>query len=537
MVEKEELIRIVTSAQQGDESGAAALYSTFYNDIYYFILKTVSDPELAADLTQDTFMEILQTIRQLKEPAAFVTWSRQIAYHRCTAHFRKRKELLADEDEDGYSVFDTIEEERTEFIPDAALDQADLKATIHAMIASLPEEQKSALLMRYFEELSVSQIAEVQGVSEGTVKSRLNYGRKAIGKAVEDYEKKNGVKLHCVGIVPLLLWLASQGTKKSAAGMAGAGAAAAGTVGAASAAGTAASGTAAVGAAATSVASGLAIKVAVGITALALAIGGITAAVLSQNDDESDRREPVETQQILEDPMEWYGYGSDRGVNNPRYFEMSVSSLTDTEITGHLEVSHLYEISHDTDFTGTGSENDDGTVQYDLRFETPVTMGVSSYEYWQMTMTYDPETEEFTFDCDYYVTLARRRAEPKEVILSEDAVWTGGGTCDFCYGSEAVHIFSLDIEKMTDTGISGVLTVTRDGVEEHTSAFTGRGYLTETGASYEIRLKNPKTDIVWMSERTVEIFWMHYDNDADTLNIEDITYSASCSRGNTSPCD
>ena len=225
MIDKEKLVAMVVSAQRGDGDGATALYDTFYQDIYYYILKTVSDPDLAADLTQDTFMEILQTINQLKEPAAFVTWSRQIAYHRCTAHFRKRKELLADEDEDGYSIFDTIEEDRTEFIPDAALDQQDLKATIHAMIDSLPEEQRSALLMRYFEELSVSQIATIQGVSEGTVKSRLNYGRKAVGKAVEDYEKKNGVKLHCAGVVPLLLWLFAKGNKAGAAGTAATGAA------------------------------------------------------------------------------------------------------------------------------------------------------------------------------------------------------------------------------------------------------------------------------------------------------------------------
>ena len=46
-------------------------------------------------------------------------------------------------------------------------------------------------MMYYFDEMSVKQIAEIQGVSEGTVKSRLNYARKAIKKSVESYEKKN----------------------------------------------------------------------------------------------------------------------------------------------------------------------------------------------------------------------------------------------------------------------------------------------------------------------------------------------------------
>ena len=112
-MEKAELVRLVQAFQNGEPEAAGQLYDAFQPDIYYFIKKTVQDPTLAEDLTQDTFMEILQTIGKLQEPAAFVTWSRQIAYHRCTAHFRKRTELLADESEDGYSVFDTIEEDRT----------------------------------------------------------------------------------------------------------------------------------------------------------------------------------------------------------------------------------------------------------------------------------------------------------------------------------------------------------------------------------------------------------------------------------------
>ena len=208
MVEIETLAALVYGLQNGDAGAATQMYELFQPDIYYFILKTVNnDRELAEDLTQDTFMEVLETICHLQEPAAFVTWLRQIAYHKCTGYFRRKKELLADENEDGYSVFDTIEEDREEFIPDAALDKEDLKQTILAMINSLPEDQRSAIVLRYFNEISVKEIAEIQGVSEGTVKSRLNYGRKSIKQAVEEYEKKNDVKLHSFAVLPLLLWL------------------------------------------------------------------------------------------------------------------------------------------------------------------------------------------------------------------------------------------------------------------------------------------------------------------------------------------
>jgi len=207
MIPKEQLISIVTAAQRGEENAVSELYNTFYMDLHYYIMKTVKDSELAADLTQDTFIEILQTIQSLREPAAFPIWSRRIAYHKCTAHFRKRKDVLETENEEGVSVFDNLVEERDEFIPDEALDKAELKQAIRAILDELPEEQRSAIMMRYFDEIPVKDIALIQGVSEGTVKSRLNYARKAIKQAVKEYEKKTGVKLHIKGIVPLLLWL------------------------------------------------------------------------------------------------------------------------------------------------------------------------------------------------------------------------------------------------------------------------------------------------------------------------------------------
>lgn len=181
-MEKNKIVDIVKAVQDGEEKSAIALYDAFQKELYFYILKTANDPQLAEDLLQDTFVEILQTINNLQEPAAFPSWSRQIAYHKCTAYYKKRRDVLTDENEDGTTVFDTIPEENSEFIPDEALDKEDLKQTINAMIAELPMEQRSALLMRYFDEMSVKEIAEIQGVTEGTVKSRLNYGRKQLKK-------------------------------------------------------------------------------------------------------------------------------------------------------------------------------------------------------------------------------------------------------------------------------------------------------------------------------------------------------------------
>lgn len=206
-MEREELIRTVTAAQNGDSEALNTLFNAFYNDVYYFALKTVKDDDLACDITQETFVEIINTLEKLEEPVAFVSWMKKITYHQCTRYFKKKKDVLVDEDEDGNTVFDTLTEERAEFIPDEALDKEDFRQTIMSMIDKLSDEQRAAVMMYYFDELTVKQIAEIQDVSEGTVKSRLSYARKSIKGSVEEYEKKNNIKLHSFAFLPLLLWL------------------------------------------------------------------------------------------------------------------------------------------------------------------------------------------------------------------------------------------------------------------------------------------------------------------------------------------
>lgn len=208
-MEQERLIRLVTAAQGGDSEAMNELFNACYNDVYYFALKTVKNEEIACDITQETFVAVITSLKELKQPGAFLAWIRQITYSQCTRYFRKKRDVQAEEDEDGNSVFDLVAEERAEFIPDESLDQEDFRKTILGMLDELSEEQRAATMLYYYDELSVKQIAQIQGVSEGTVKSRLNYARKSIKASVDSYEKKNGVKLHCAGVLPLLLWLFS----------------------------------------------------------------------------------------------------------------------------------------------------------------------------------------------------------------------------------------------------------------------------------------------------------------------------------------
>lgn len=385
-MEKEKLISLVIQAQESDQQALNDLFTKTYNDVYYFALKTVKDEALAADITQETFITIFQNIHGLNDPAAYPAWSRQITYRHCLQYIKKQdREIVVEEDEDGNSIFDTVQEDKTEFIPDEALDKEDFRNTILKMVDGLPEEQRTAIILYYYDELSVRQIAEIQGVTEGTVKSRLNYGRKAIKSSVETYEKKNNVKLHSFALLPLLLWLFSN--EASACSMS---ATAAQTVaeGVATATGTTLSLPTAITKGAKAVWS-LWQKIVAAIAATAIAVGGGFAIA-----DMNSKAEP---------PV-WSGAGKvNIGLNlsSENEFILTVEEMDENSISGSLTVNVADGTIYQTSFTGKGEKGTDlfvGSIFYEVQLDKEVEGWLKEYPgYTELTLQYHPEEDYFLF--------------------------------------------------------------------------------------------------------------------------------------------
>ena len=207
----EDLKHLVELSKKGDQQAIAQLYEQTSRRAYYLAKQLVKDEDQAQDIVQDAYVKVFTNLPLLEQVENFQGWLNTIVVNRSKDYLKKKKPMLFSQmvsEEDEGSELD-FEDEGGYFSPDQKVDYAETKRLIQGMIDRLPQEQRMAIVLFYLEEMPVKQIARVMECSEGTVKSRLNYGRKAIKAQVLELEKK-GTKLYCVPFIPFLYWLFRQ---------------------------------------------------------------------------------------------------------------------------------------------------------------------------------------------------------------------------------------------------------------------------------------------------------------------------------------
>lgn len=338
----QELAALVAKAQAGNKRALNDLITNCYQDLFFYAMKAVQDRDLAADITQDSCIDIISKISELREPGAFQSWARRIVHTRCTRYFRQTHEVTVDEDENGETIFDRLPDESDGVLPEQVQEDKEFRQTMQQMLDALPPEQRTSLLLYYYEKLSVSQIADIQGVSDGTVKSRLNYGRKAVKAKVVEYEKKTGVRLHSIAPLPLLLYFLLAKEKEQVlskcAPVSGGVLSAAGTV-----AGTG-----------TAVGAGIGVKIAASIAALALVVGvtvgGIAVAQNSKRAEPEPTRTTMDASVLRHLPEIWYGTEySDGGAEDVMLLQDDGTVLikgTSYQITSVERLNGTVELQH-----------------------------------------------------------------------------------------------------------------------------------------------------------------------------------------------
>ncbi|MST67395.1 sigma-70 family RNA polymerase sigma factor [Lachnospiraceae bacterium BSM-380-WT-5A] len=205
--DKQDRIELVQRAVEGDKEAFTNLYMLTYSEVYHIVKVFIHNEDTAQDIVQETYYKSLRKIKQLKEPDKFPVWIKKIAVNTAKAHLRKVDWVLFSEaDGEGGKSIAELQDERLEHIPEIVVDQAETKKMIDQILGELDEKQRMVVGMFYYEQMSVNEIAEALNCSVNTVKSRLNYARKKIGKEIAELEKK-GVILRTAAPIPILMYL------------------------------------------------------------------------------------------------------------------------------------------------------------------------------------------------------------------------------------------------------------------------------------------------------------------------------------------
>ncbi|MFD1738403.1 RNA polymerase sigma factor [Bacillus salitolerans] len=177
LVDDQQLIKEINN---GSEAAMEVLTRRYYKPIYGFIYRKVGNKETAYDLTQEIFIKVIQRIPSYSQKGTFKSWLFSIAVNHCrdywgSAHYRnslQHIELPESLESNGSSVSYIFERKKS-------------RDQVRSAIQSLPEYQREALILKYFHDMKIKEIAVVTNASVPTVKSRLKQGLGKLANLLE----------------------------------------------------------------------------------------------------------------------------------------------------------------------------------------------------------------------------------------------------------------------------------------------------------------------------------------------------------------
>jgi RNA polymerase sigma-70 factor (ECF subfamily) len=182
---------LVRLAREGSVAACEALIRRYQDRIYTIAYSYVHDPEEALDITQDTFLRMIEGLSRFREQANVYTWLYRIVVNQCIDRGRKKNrrpppQSLQDLEGDRAAE---LTETRSALCPEAALEARELREQIQRAIAAVPEIYRMAVILADIEGLSMAEIAQVLGCRVTTVRTRLHRGRTVVRQRLENYLK------------------------------------------------------------------------------------------------------------------------------------------------------------------------------------------------------------------------------------------------------------------------------------------------------------------------------------------------------------
>ena len=176
---------LVEACRRGDREALRALYEAYKDRVYsiafYFFH---GDTAAASDVTQQVFLKLIGTIGKYRGASAFSTWLYRIVVNACVDRSRRAKAgIVVSEPAVLNAIPDPIASH------EELLARGEMADSVRQAIASLPSKLRIAILLRYFDELSYTEMAAALNCSVGTVSSRLSRGHRLLAKRLRKLQE------------------------------------------------------------------------------------------------------------------------------------------------------------------------------------------------------------------------------------------------------------------------------------------------------------------------------------------------------------
>lgn len=161
----------------------------------------VGQEGLEEDMFHEAFIKAVNHLDKFETGRSFQAWFDVIVANTCKSHLRKNKtDSIEAIEEQGNS----IEKSSNIGNPEECWEQQEVQEIVKGFLGDISKEQKEAIVLHYYQGMSVTEIAEYQQCNVQTVKSRLYQGRNKLREIISDYEKRTNIKLHSIGVVPAI---------------------------------------------------------------------------------------------------------------------------------------------------------------------------------------------------------------------------------------------------------------------------------------------------------------------------------------------
>ena len=178
--------QLVKRVQKGDKGAFDVLVLKYQHKIVNLVMRYVRDPEQALDITQEAFIKAYRALPRFRGDSAFYTWLYRIAVNTAKNHLAAQRRRPMDieldlQDPEQYDLHARLKDTDT---PEGVTMGQELKETVERAIQALPEDLRTAIILRELDGMSYEEIAQTMECPVGTVRSRIFRARDAIAKKI-----------------------------------------------------------------------------------------------------------------------------------------------------------------------------------------------------------------------------------------------------------------------------------------------------------------------------------------------------------------